>query len=857
MNRYIIIIAISLIVSLISCEQIEQIRIKKGVSKELADYRKEVIEELNYDLFLQIPENKDESIIANIIISFNLKINKKDLQLDFKESPGNIKNLIVNDKKSTYTIVDEHIILPKKSLIEGINTIQIEFIAGDLSLNRNKEFLYTLFVPDRARTAFPCFDQPNLKGTYKLTLDIPAEWTAIANGKLKKETLQNGTKHLEFGITKPLPTYLFAFVAGKFEKITQTRDDFSISIYHRETNQKKIETNKDSIFDLVFHSLEWLEKYTKIEYPFAKYDIIAIPSFQYGGMEHTGATLYRSSRIFLDESATQDQYLRRANLIAHETAHMWFGDYVTMEWFDEVWLKEVFANFIADKIVKPGYPNINFDLMFLMNHFPASYGIDRTKGANPINQKLDNLKDAGTVYGAIIYHKAPIVMQMLENKLTSELLQQGLQEYLSNHSYGNANWNTLINILDAKNDIDLRKWSNTWVFEEGMPKIYPEITSTNNIIDTYKIKQSDLSEKNRTWEQNLMISLFYENQVDTISKNLMKDELIIEEFNNANAPYFSLLNSSGLEYGYFELDQASHDYLLQNIADIEHDLIRGICWLNLYENFLNQNVNKELYIKTLLSGIAKEDNDLIAQQILKQTKTVFWKFLNNQERIKYHIDFENTLWNKFETGNKMLKKAYFNAYKSICISENGVSNLQEVFYDELKIKDFSLSENESINLALELAIKDSINAENYLNNQLAKIENPDNKEKLNFIAPSVSADKNIRDEFFESLKLESNRSHEPWVETAVSFLHHPLRNDESIHYILPSLELLREIQETGDIFFPLGFIYSTLSGHNSKDAYEIVTQFLNDNPDYPEKLKLKILQANDLLERSVSMNINL
>ena len=153
-----------------------------------------------------------------------------------------------------------------------------------------------------------------------------------------------------------------------------------------------------------------------IPYPFGKFDFVLIPSFQFGGMEHAGAIYYNASGLLLDESATQNQLLGRANMISHETSHMWFGDLVTMRWFNDVWMKEVFANFMAAKIVNPSFPNVNHDLRFLFQNYPAAYDVDRTDGANPIRQELANLNEAGSLYGAIIYQKAPIVMRQHDAK---------------------------------------------------------------------------------------------------------------------------------------------------------------------------------------------------------------------------------------------------------------------------------------------------------------------------------------------------------------------------------------------------------------------------------------------------------
>ncbi|HBX67649.1 MAG TPA: peptidase M1, partial [Balneolaceae bacterium] len=310
--------------------------------------------------------------------------------------------------------------------------------AGETSLNRNPEYLYTLFVPDRARTAFPLFDQPDLKATFDLTLKIPESWEAISNGPLETESTKDSIRVLDFAPSDLISSYLFSFVAGDFESLTRNVDGTEMTLLHRETDSEKVERNLDDIFTLHKASLEWLEEYTGIPYPFKKFSFALIPNFQYGGMEHVGAIQYRASSLFLDEDPSETQLLGRASLIAHETAHMWFGNLVTMEWFNDVWTKEVFANFMAAKIMNPNFPDINHDLNFLVRHHPSAYSVDRTEGANPIRQNLRNLNEAGQMYGSIIYNKAPIMMRQLELLIGEEALQEGLQEYLSDYSFGNA-----------------------------------------------------------------------------------------------------------------------------------------------------------------------------------------------------------------------------------------------------------------------------------------------------------------------------------------------------------------------------------------------------------------------------------
>ena len=261
-----------------------------------------------------------------------------------------------------------HLVMPPDALRRGANEIAIDFIAGDLPLNRNDDYLYSLFVPARASQAFPCFDQPDLKGSITLTLDIPSGWEAVANGFEKARTAANGRTTIQFATTQVLPTYLFGFAAGKFAIEEGERNGRKFRMYHRETDHAKVSRNEDAIFDLHEKAIEWMEEYTARKYPFEKLDFVLVPAFQFTGMEHAGAILYNASSLLLEETATQDQELARASVIAHETSHMWFGDLVTMKWFDDVWMKEVFANFMAAKIVNPSFPNVDHDLRFLLSH---------------------------------------------------------------------------------------------------------------------------------------------------------------------------------------------------------------------------------------------------------------------------------------------------------------------------------------------------------------------------------------------------------------------------------------------------------------------------------------------------------
>ncbi len=838
-------------IALLSCEP-GGVDTSPGVSWQLAQQRAATISEIHYDLTLHIPGGPDERIVGAESITFHLTDTASPLVLDFRSPAEDVLAVRSQGVDLSYEAREGHIVIPGEALAQGANVVEIDFLAGDLSLNRNPEFLYTLFVPDRASTAFPSFDQPNLKAVFELTLETPDDWNAVSNGPLVRADTSDGRIAREFAPTRPISTYLFSFAAGEFQVESAERSGRLMHMYHRETDADKVNRNRDAVFDLHAAALEWLEDYTGIPYPFDKFDFVLIPSFQYGGMEHPGAILYRASSLLLDEATTQNQELGRASLIAHETTHMWFGDLVTMDWFDDVWTKEVFANFMAAKIVNPSFPQINHDLRFLLSHYPSAYSIDRTAGANPIRQGLDNLLDAGTLYGAIIYQKAPVVMRHLERLIGADAFRSGMQEYLATFSYGNATWPDLIDLLDRGTEQDLKAWSRIWVNEPGRPTIQSELElSSAGTVQSLRLSQSDPADRGRTWVQQLEVALGWDDSVSILPVELNDATVEVAAAHGLEAPNFVLASGQGIGYGLFLLDTASTTYLLDHLTLISDPLTRAVSWITLWDAVLEGAVRPQTLLRLILAALPEETEELNIQRILGYMSDSYWRFSLPTDRAAIAPSLEELLWTQMEKSpTTSLKAAYFNSYVSVVQSRAGLDRLLEIWRREREIEGLPLSERDYTSMAQELALREIPEADEVLAEQLDRIENPDRRARFEFVLPSLSADVTVRDSFFNGLAEASNREHEPWVLEGVSFLHHPLRAERTIEYILPSLQMLEEIRLTGDIFFPKRWLDATLGGHSEPEAAAVVREFLDSHPDYPAGLRLKILQSADPLERA-------
>ena len=352
--------------------------LSRGVTKELAEHRKANISNVSYDLTFNIPDDQNQKVTGSLVIRFDVQ-RVEDIILDFQgEFDGTCSTIVPKNKKKTKfktvsfqaAYQNEHIIIPKNMVVEGSNRIEMNFTSLDKALNRNQDYLYTIFVPDLARSVFPCFDQPDLRAMFITKLNVPAGW----------KTMISDT-------SGPLPTFLYSFVAGNFYEQTAVRDGIPIRALFRDSDPDKV-AQLDQIFDEVGSALKWMEGYTGIACPFKEYGFVILPNFQLFGQEHPGAIQFNDRLMFLEKFHTQEDVLYRMELIAHATAHLWFGDLVALKWFDDIWANEVFTSFAASKITHRQYDEVSFDLNFIKTHQAEAIATDRTEGTQPRQSAL-------------------------------------------------------------------------------------------------------------------------------------------------------------------------------------------------------------------------------------------------------------------------------------------------------------------------------------------------------------------------------------------------------------------------------------------------------------------------------------
>lgn len=828
------------------CSSIESPPEPAGVSWELASSRSQRISGLSYSLTFRVPEDPGEALTGSLNLQFELKEPELGLVLDFQAPPEFLRGLRIGNQAVPIRFENGRIEVPAENLVKGRNLLDLAFQPSDTALNRQPGYLYSLFVPDRASTAFPCFDQPDLKANYRLVLNVPQSWTPLANGAVSGVVEIAGRKIVSFRETELLSTYQFAFAAGEFSTVERTEGDRVLRLFHRESDSARLERNLDPIFEWHFRSLQAMEDYTGIALPYQKFEFLLVPGFQFGGMEHPGAVYYRDSTLLLEASASLQDELDRAHLIVHETAHMWFGNLVTMRWFDDVWMKEVFANFMAARIAHPAFPGLNHAMAFFLGHHPAAGDIDRSAGTHPIRQQLDNLREAADLYGPIIYQKAPIVLRQLEQILGEDLFRQGVTRYLNDFSHGNADWTDLIRVLDGLTDADLAAWSRMWVETAGRPEIRIAPVSSPPGLEIEAIDPQGLG---RVWTQRFRLGFFTPSGIQ--AHDLVLDGTRHQVAVPSGSPPLVVGNADGAAYGRIVLESSLLDQLASRLSQVQDPVARASACLTLLEAVLAGELPPESALQALARQIEVEPEPRLLQYQLDLTASIFWRLLEPSRRAGEVNRLETAMLGRIQSGEVPgVQLSALRALAAVALTPSVLEQLGLWWEVQAMPTGIELGETDTSRIAQELALRAPDGGSRLLEVQLARITDPERRERFAYLIPALDPNAGTRATFLEAYLKAMPRPKESWILDGLRLTHHPLRTVETEELLAPSLEPLAELHRTGSIFFAKRWLDAVLEGYSSPAAAAAVQAFLDQSEKLSPRLRQKVLQSADDLFRA-------
>lgn len=856
-----------------------------GVPRELARVRAQRLANIRYALSVELSPGapllkgteeirftlRDSDALNPLAVDWRVATPKEG------EARARVWNIKANGREvSDAREANDHLLIPGKYLVKGENTVSLSFespistsgsaVTRYLDREDKSEYIYTLFVPSDASTVFPCFDQPDLKARFTLAITAPEGWKVVSNTSIEQEETSDFIRipgqpvppeiqHLRFRETQPISTYLFAFAAGPFAEFRDNASPNHTRLFVRKSKEAQARKELAEVFRLHREGLKFLAEYFNYPFPFPKYDVVIVPEFAYGGMEHAGCTFLREESILFPSDPTANDLLARAEVIFHEAAHQWFGDLVTMRWFDDLWLKEGFATFMAYKAMERIMPERNAWKAFYQRTKPAAYLTDVTKGTTPIFQEIPNLSAAKSAYGNIVYRKAPSMLRQAEFFLEPDKFQKAVQMFLKEHAYSNAEWADLVNDFERASGKKLDVWAAAWVKRRGMAdvRVSWSANAKTNRIERFTLRQTDVLNEGGAWPMRVKVLLAYDDAppvVLTVAMNGERATIVREAINRAR-PAYVFANYEDYGYGRFLLDDASRAFVLNNLGNVHDEFLRALLWGSLWDSVREAELAPSAYINLAIKLVAQEQDEVTVQSILGRASTAFNRYLSDKQMRDVAAPLEKMIAERMmNAATPGLRITYFRAFQSIATTDNARGELKRILSGEEKIPGMTLRTRDRFDLVTTLLSRDDSDAPALLD-KLKETETTDDARRYAFAAAAARDDSSVKQKYFDSYVHDAKLA-ESWIEASLNPFNTTRQSDLTLPYLEPALRQLPVLKRTRKIFFVNGWLAAFIGGQRDRRALDVVRKFLQEQT-LDRDLRLKVLENVDGLERTVKI----
>ncbi|MDT0377616.1 aminopeptidase N [Streptomyces sp. DSM 42041] len=499
-------------------------------------------------------------------------------------------------------------------------------------------YLYTQFeVPD-ARRVFASFEQPDLKAVFSFTVTAPEGWTVISNSPTPKPEGDAGTVW-RFEPTPRISSYITALIVGPYHAVHSTWEgdgrSVPLGLYCRPSLAEHLDA--DAIFEVTRQGFDWFQEQFDHPYPFAKYDQLFVPEFNAGAMENAGAVTIRDQYVFRSK-VTDAAYEVRAETILHELAHMWFGDLVTMEWWNDLWLNESFATYtsVACLAHAPGSRWPHAWTSFANQMKTWAYRQDQLPSTHPIMAEIRDLDDVLVNFDGITYAKGASVLKQLVAYVGRDEFFRGVQAYFKRHAWGNTRLTDLLTALEETSGRDLKAWSKAWLETAGINILRPviDVDGAGNITSFAVRQEAPALPEGATGEPTLRphrIAVgLYDLESTGDGERLVRTDRIeldvtgeltqVAELTGRPRPAVVLLNDDDLSYAKVRLDDESLATVTRHLASFTESLPRALCWSAAWDMTRDGELATRDYLELVLSGIGRESDIGVVQSLHRQLK---------------------------------------------------------------------------------------------------------------------------------------------------------------------------------------------------------------------------------------------
>ena len=610
--------------------------------REEAVERAARVSNASYELQLELCEGRD-TYTGRATITFALHPSDPPLFLEFS---GTVRTLRVNGEDVEPDHRDHRIWL-RPDQLKAHNRLVIEYenryaVTGD-GLHRfvdpedGQTYVYSNLEPYSAHRIFPCFDQPDIKGTYRFEVTAPEDWRVITSEVPVGVTALRGRRRMhEFPRSARFSTYLVSLIAGPWVRVRSEHRRLPLTLYGRASMQTELERSADEIFEITGQGLDYYADLFGQPYPFGKYDQLFVPEFNAGAMENVAAVTFHDSYVFRDPP-TYRQRLVRGEVILHEMAHMWFGDLVTMRWWDDLWLNETFATYLSYRCLAEATRFSDAWLDFNGRIRPTAYHQDQLPTTHPVATRVDHTEQAVGNFDGITYEKGAAVIKQLVATLGEPAFRQGLQAYIERHAWGNATLADFLAALAGAAGRPLDDWSEVWLRSPSLNTIATDWTTKDGRIDSMALRQTAFDGHATLRPHTLGLGLVSEDaarglQVESIDVTIEGRHLDVPAAIGRPAPVFVYPNQGDHDYALAELDPVSLEFAMARLPELPDALLRQQVWSTLWEMVRASRLRSTDYLAAVRRFAPAERDRSLVQSIADRAMVAQRRYLPDVAR---------------------------------------------------------------------------------------------------------------------------------------------------------------------------------------------------------------------------------
>jgi aminopeptidase N len=489
-------------------------------------------------------------------------------------------------------------------------------------------YLYSQFeVPD-ARRVFAVFEQPDLKAPFTFTVDAPEDWVVVSNTEAQVSEASPGVKRWAFAESKPISSYITAVCAGPYhvERDTYTGEhgNVALAVYCRASLVEHLDA--DEIFDITKRGFAFFEELFDYPYPFGAYDQLFVPEFNAGAMENAACVTYRDEYLFRSR-VTDAAYERRAETILHEMAHMWFGDLVTMKWWNDLWLNESFATWASVLAEAEATRWTNAWTTFASAEKLWALRQDQLPTTHPVSAEIRDLQDVEINFDGITYAKGASVLKQLVAWVGRDAFVAGLRRYFKRHEYANTTLADLFVELEAESGRDLSEWEREWLQTAGVNTLRPVLEVSENAGNsqyTYAAIHQEAPAEHPTLRSHRVAIGLYDAGPDGLKRretfeiDVTGERTPVPQLVEQSVADLVLVNDDDLTFTKIRFDAGSLTTLDKHIADLHESLPRSLAWTGLTDMLRDAELPASRYVRLVLNGVGRESDLPVVQTLLAQ-----------------------------------------------------------------------------------------------------------------------------------------------------------------------------------------------------------------------------------------------